>query len=76
MYNYIPIETCSAIPAIENGYVIYTDEELPPGTTASYACNNGYLPSSFVNRTCTNAKFWSDITEPTCYGNFSNIDVL
>ena len=49
---------CEALPAIENGFITYAVDNVPNydlGTTATYACNEGYFLDLSVGvrvRTC------------------------
>ena len=52
---------CSELPPVENGGVVYTNLNLPPGTTGRYICNVGYDLLSFHKRsefTCTEDGLW------------------
>ncbi|XP_064386052.1 sushi, von Willebrand factor type A, EGF and pentraxin domain-containing protein 1-like [Halichondria panicea] len=66
--------TCSAVPSIENGMVVYSSDTTSPydyGTTATCECNPGYeLTSGNKKRVCTKSGMnsegiWNG-TMPTC----------
>ena len=71
-HNNITTESCSPLPEIGNGTVVYSDEDYAWGSTASYVCNSGFRLNSSMSRTCTQdgTTFWTGV-EPTCLnGNF------
>ncbi|XP_064386533.1 sushi, von Willebrand factor type A, EGF and pentraxin domain-containing protein 1-like isoform X2 [Halichondria panicea] len=66
--------TCSALPLIENGVIVYSSNTTEPydyGTTSVYECNTGYeVTSGDSERTCTESTLtlegiWNG-TIPTC----------
>ena len=56
MFSFTVIK-CSALPNIENGDIVYSDDISEPydyGTTATYQCDSGYeLTGGDTVRTCT-----------------------
>lgn len=69
--------TCSALSAIENGIIIYSNDTTTPyvlGTQATYGCDEGYeLDGGNKRRVCirrnsTSTGYWNG-TAPSCSGN-------
>ena len=56
-----PDNACSELPPLENGGVVYSDLNLPPGTEGRYICNEGYTMHTDNGRkqfTCTEDGVW------------------
>ena len=69
---------CEPLPAIANGMITYADDTTPNfdlGTTATYACDDGYYLMGNDQRNCfagdgTSATGVFDGQEPTCVCKF------
>ena len=65
--------TCTSLPSILNGAVIYSPNGTSPfryGVSVTYSCNEGFYLSESSVRTCTGSGatgFWNGI-EPECLG--------
>lgn len=45
-----PDDTCSVLPPVTNGGIIYSNLNLGPGTTGRYICNSGYALQPLAGR--------------------------
>lgn len=56
---------------ITNGNINYSNGNRYIDTTASFACNNGYVISATTTTTCLASRTWSAYTNPTCNARLS-----
>lgn len=53
-----PDNTCSRLPPVANGGIIYSDLNLAPGTTGRYICDAGFMLHGQHEFVCTEDGVW------------------
>ena len=71
-YNLMILLSCAAICSdfnLTNGMITYSSNTIPrlEGTVATHSCNDGYMLSGGVNRTCQSDRTWNK-ENITCEG--------
>ncbi len=71
----VPIVTCSNLPLLENGMIMYSAGAInnrPFLTSAVHSCNTGYTLTGATMRVCESDGVWSGLA-PTCLRKWNEL---